>query len=85
MNFVNGLDADGISDLPAWPGQPVTALWDYPAITKTKHSGRGTEVGVAVVQTLLSLRRRIELMISLDARRRQHSDLQQNLRDMTHL
>jgi protein-tyrosine-phosphatase len=83
MNYVIGLDADGYSDLPAWPGQPVTALWDYPLVTK--RTGRGTEVGLVAIQTLFSLRRRIELMVSLHARGKQYSDLQQDLRDMTHL
>lgn len=83
MDFVIALDADGFAVHPAWPGQPVTALWDYPAVTK--RSERSAEVGVAAVQTLLSLRRRIEFLVSLHARGKQRSDLQRDLRDMTHL
>jgi hypothetical protein len=83
MNFVIGLDTDSFAGHPAWPGQPVTALWDYPALKK--RAGRGAEVGIAAVQTLLSLRRRIELLICLHARGQRDSDLQQDLRDLTHL
>ena len=66
MNFVIGLDADGFEHQPAWPGQPVTALWDYPAVTK--RSAGKVEVGIFAMQMLLSLRRRIELLVSLHVR-----------------
>ena len=83
MNFVIGLDAESFEQHPPWPGQPVTALWDYPALTK--RSGGSVEVGIFAMQMLMSLRRRIELLVSLHARGKQHSDLQHDLRDMAHL
>jgi protein-tyrosine-phosphatase len=83
MDFVVALDHDTLSLHPAWPGQPVTALWDYPHVeagTKNRHS-----VGSAAVQTLLSLRRRIELLVSLHARSKTRADLQHDLRDLAHV
>jgi hypothetical protein len=32
MDIVIGLDAATYASHPAWPGQPVTALWDYPEV-----------------------------------------------------
>jgi protein-tyrosine-phosphatase len=83
MDFVIALDHDTLDLHPSWPGQPVTALWDYPHIeggTKNRN-----KAGVSAVQTLLSLRRRIELLVSLHARGKPHSDLQHDLRDMSHV
>ena len=83
MNFVIGLDADVFPLHPAWPGQPLTALWAYPAVSKRAEPG--ADVGMDTVQILLSLRRRIELLVSLHARGKQHTDLQHDVRDMAHL
>ena len=83
MDFVVALDRDTLPIHPAWPGQPITALWDYPHVeagTKNRHS-----VGSAAVQTLLSLRRRIELLVSLHARSKTRADLQHDLRDLSHV
>jgi protein-tyrosine-phosphatase len=83
MDFVIGLDAQVFEQHPAWPGQPVTALWDYPEVQDD--SMRAIEVGIAAMKTLISLRRRIELLVSLHARGEKHSALQQDLREMAHL
>ena len=82
MDFVIGLDAATYESNPAWPGQPVTALWDYPAIGIGK---KRTDPGIAAIQTLLSLRVRIELLVNLHARGRSRADLQHDLRDLTHV
>jgi protein-tyrosine-phosphatase len=83
MDFVIALDADTVRDHPSWNGQPDTALWNYPEITlannKTKNSG------IAAVQTLVSLRRRIELLVSLHSRAQRGSDFLHDLRDLAYL
>ena len=83
MDFVIGLDAQDYSDLPAWPGQPVTALWDYPPIANDTKAGMAA--GLAAVQTLVSLRRRIELLVNLHAYGKPFTELQHDIRDMQHL
>ena len=83
MDFVVALDAATMPLHPAWPGQPITALWDYPHVagqTRSRH-----QTGISAVHTLMSLRRRIELLVSLHARSKTSSDLGSDLRDMSHL
>ena len=82
MDFVIGLDEGTIHTHPAWPGQPVTACWAYPPILgeSKQHSQ-----GIAAVQTLLSLRKRIELLVSLHSRSKSPADLQHDLRDLSHV
>jgi protein-tyrosine-phosphatase len=82
MDFVIGLDDETYGKLPAWPGQPVTACWDYPPITGKK---KQVDSGLAAVQTLLSLRLRIELLLSLHASSKSPADLQHYLRDLSHV
>jgi hypothetical protein len=83
MDFVVALDQETMGLHPAWQGQPVTALWDYPHIeggTKNRN-----KAGLSAVQTLMSLQRRIDLMVNLQARGRTRADLQQDLRDLSHV
>ncbi len=84
MDIVIALDAETKSDHPSWPGQPETAVWDYTPLDKRKgesHSDRD----IRTIQTLHSLRRRIELLVSLRQRVRSHSELRHDIRDMAHL
>lgn len=83
MDFVIALDAGTAPDHPIWNGQPETALWDYPSLEpkKSKHG----DTGIAAVQTLHSLRRRIELLVSLHSRVQRRSDLRHDLRDLAYL
>lgn len=83
MDFVVALDHDSMVLHPAWPGQPVIALWDYPHIEGG--SKRRIDAGLSAVQTLMSLRRRIELLVSLHARGKTSADLQHDLRDLSHI
>lgn len=83
MDFVIALDVETAGNHPMWKGQPETALWDYPLITAAK--GNGPNLGIASIQTLVSLRRRIELLVSLHSRVQNRSDLRHDLRDMAHL
>lgn len=83
MDFVIALD-EATADLhPMWPGQPETALWAYAPLVRKKNAG--TDLAVATLQTLHSLRRRIELLISLQSRGVSRSELRLDLRDMAHL
>jgi arsenate reductase len=83
MDFVIALDQNTLSMHPSWPGQPATALWDYPHVSGKTKSRSGD--GLSAVQTLLSLRRRIEFLVSLHARGKSHADLQHDLRDLSHV
>jgi hypothetical protein len=82
MDFVIALDADTVSDHPSWNGQPATALWNYQEISA---NNKTSNLGVAAVQTLISLRRRIELLVSLHARAQRGSDFLHDLRDLAYI
>lgn len=83
MDYVIGLDAETYDIHPAWPGQPVTALWDYKTV-KTKKSAKH-DPSLEAYKTLVSLRRRIEFLVSLHAKGARRSDLEHDLRDLTHV
>ena len=83
MDFVVALDAATLPLHPSWPGQPITALWDYAHIEGS--SKRRHDAGLSAVQTLLSLRRRIELLVSLHAWGKNPADLQHDLRDLSYV
>ncbi len=65
---------------PNWPGQPATAHWSYSAPSAVK----GTEAHrlEAFRQTLLDLKRRLELLVSLPDAKLEHAMLQTTARDM---
>jgi protein-tyrosine-phosphatase len=83
MDFVIGLNAAIYASHPACPGQPVTALWDYPAVGNK--NTRKFDPGIEAVQTLLSLHRRIEFLVTLHSKGKHHSDLEHDIRDLTHV
>ncbi len=51
---------------PAWPGQPQQALWEYPDLL----DGKGKADPQQFMRVLLSLRRRLELLVNLTGRPR---------------
>jgi protein-tyrosine-phosphatase len=65
---------------PYWPGQPATAHWGY----SDPSAGEGTDAQKleAFRQTLLALKRRLELMLSLPAAKLEKSLLQKTARDL---
>ena len=65
---------------PNWPGQPATAHWSYPAPSAVT----GTEAHQleAFRQTLLDLKRRLELLVSLPDAKLEHAMLQATAREM---
>jgi protein-tyrosine-phosphatase len=83
MDFVISLDAQTFQDHPKWPGQPETALWSYTEISAAK--GKNADPGIEAIQTLVSLRRRIELLIALRARVQTNSQLREDLRDLAYV
>jgi len=83
MDFVIALDAATVPDHPLWPGQPETAVWDYPPIVDKEKTV--TNPGLVVMQTLHSLRRRIELFAILCAKGKSRADLRHDLRDLAHV
>ncbi|MEI6761958.1 MAG: arsenate reductase ArsC [Betaproteobacteria bacterium] len=65
---------------PYWPGQPATAHWGYP----DPSDGEGSEAEklLAFRHTLLALKRRLELLISLPADKLAKTLLQSTARDL---
>ncbi len=66
---------------PYWPGQPATAHWGYP----DPSAGDGTDAQKleAFRLTLLALKRRLELLISLPAAKLEKTMLQNTARDLS--
>jgi len=65
---------------PYWPGRPATAHWGYP----DPSAGEGSEAEklLAFRHTLLALKRRLELLISLPADKLAKTMLQSTARDL---
>ena len=82
MDFVITLDAETAEHQPAWRGQPETALWAYQRLAAS--NAPRMENSVVAIHILMSLRRRIELLVSLLNRADQHSDLRHDIRDLAH-
>lgn len=83
MDFVIALDADTAELHPMWPGQPETAVWDYPVLVPKK--GKPADMALHTVHTLVSLRRRLELLVSLHSKGHTPADLRHDLRDLSHV
>ena len=65
---------------PYWPGQPATAHWGYP----DPSAGDGTDVQKldAFRLTMLAIKRRLELLISLPTAKLEKAMLQNTARDL---
>ena len=83
MDFVITLDNDMAAQAPPWPGQPETALWSYadPVLS----IDLGADSYDAMVQTLYSLRRRLELLVSLPMHGASRADMRQDVRDIAYM
>ena len=66
---------------PVWPGRPATAHWGYP----DPSAGEGSEEAKlkAFQRTLIAMRRRLELLISLPPEKLERLALQQTVRAMS--
>lgn len=67
---------------PYWPGQPATAHWGY--ADPSAGDGTDTQKLEAFRQTLLALKRRLDLLVSLPDSKLQKTMLQSTARDMAH-
>ncbi len=66
---------------PYWPGQPATAHWGYPDPSEVE--GTETQKLEAFRQTLLALRRRLDLLINLPPEKLERAMVQQAARDLS--
>ena len=82
LDFVILLDRFVAEREPAWPGQPERAFWDYEDLLAREVPADAAQF----TQELLSLRRRLELLVNL-ARRpgTRAADLRSDVRDMAYL
>lgn len=81
MDFVIGLDTKTSWRHPSWPGQPETAMWEYPEIDPSQ----ALDPALQGIQLLHSLRRRIELFAILCSKGHSRAELRNDLRDLAHL
>ncbi len=65
---------------PYWPGQPATAHWSYP--DPSAGDASDADKLIAFKQTMLAIKRRIELLISLPPEKLQAVALQTSARDL---
>ncbi len=65
---------------PYWPGQPATAHWGYADPSEVK--GTDAQRLEAFHQTLLALRRRLELLVNLPPDKLERAMVQQAARDL---
>jgi protein-tyrosine-phosphatase len=82
IEFVITLDPAVQQLEPRWPGQPDEAVWEYPdaaggdSLEQTAH---------AAIQTLFSLKRRLELLVSLPMHGADKSALRSDVRDLAYM
>lgn len=65
---------------PYWPGQPATAHWGYADPSEVE--GDEAKKLEAFRQTLLAIRRRIDLLINLPSEKLERAMVQQSARDL---
>jgi hypothetical protein len=83
MDFVISLYSQAFRHHPKFPGQLETALWSYPELSPAQ--GNRVSPGVESIRTLVSFRRRIELLVSLRSRVQTNSKMRDDLRDLAHV
>ena len=66
---------------PYWPGQPATAHWGYPDPSEV--SGDEAQRQEAFNQTLMAIRRRLELLVNLPPDKLERAMVQQAARDLS--
>jgi arsenate reductase len=80
--FVITLDAATEARQPPWPGQPDGALWDYPDVAG---GGDPERVAHEAIQMLFSLRRRLELLVSLPLHGGDRAAVRSDVRDLGYM
>lgn len=81
-DFVITLDESTEPRQPSWPGQPDAALWAYPDVLDGRDAER---IAHDAVQMLFSLRRRLELLVSLPMQGVDRSAVRSDVRDLGYL
>jgi len=76
------LDRATAAELPAWPGRPEQALWDYPDLLDEQDAPRDPQ---QFMNVLLSLRRRLELLVQITRRQASRADFSSDLREMAYM
>jgi arsenate reductase len=66
---------------PIWPGHPATAHWGYADPSETQ--GSDAQKLEAFRQTLIAIRRRLELLINLPPEKLAQQRIQQSARDLS--
>lgn len=66
---------------PYWPGQPATAHWGYPDPSDV--TGDAAQKLDAFNQTLMAIRRRLELLVNLPPDKLERAMVQQAARDLS--
>ena len=77
--FLITLDEESSGALPAWPGQPDTALWLLPDIAASTDA---ETVAHGAIQLLYRLQRRLELFINLPMIAGDRDSLRLDVRDL---
>jgi arsenate reductase len=80
--FVITLDATTEARQPSWPGQPDGALWAYPDVADGSDPEK---VAHDAVQLLFSLRRRLELLVSLPLHGGDRAAVRSDVRDLGYM
>jgi arsenate reductase len=80
--FVITLDATTEARQPSWPGQPDGALWAYPDVAD---GSEPEKVAHDAVQLLFSLRRRLELLVSLPLHGGDRAAVRSDVRDLGYM
>lgn len=81
-DLVIALDASIELLQPRWPGQPNAALWPYEDVAAIVNAEQAAH---AAIQTLYSLRRRLELLANLPLRAVDRAAVRADVRDLAHL
>ncbi len=66
---------------PYWPGQPATAHWGYP--DPSEGDGSDAQKLEAFRQTLIAMRRRLELLVNLPVEKLAKLSLQQSAKELS--
>ena len=81
-DFIITLDECTEPRQPSWPGQPDAALWAYPDVLDGRDPDR---IAHDAVHMLFSLRRRLELLVSLPMQGADRSAVRSDVRDLGYM
>ena len=82
LDLVITLDRATAAELPAWPGRPEQALWEYADLLDEQELPRDPQ---QFMNVLLSLRRRLELLVQITRRQASRADFSSDLREMAYM